>query len=222
MREPNLRRVVVFRAKNAETMYLLAMVGEENGMKALLLNGKASENPTLEQVRRTLATELSVAGCALEVFELRHMDIAPCQGCFGCWEKTPGECLIDDASKEIARALVRAELLILLTPLTFGGYSSELKKALDRQICFISPFFMKIQGETHHKPRYPRSPRLLGLGVTKTKDPEAEGIFTTLVRRNALNFHSPLHASAVFDASAAQEMIRASIVNLLGELEMLP
>jgi len=49
-------------------------------------------------------------------------------GCFGCWNKTPGTCVMKDDSAKIAKAVVNSDLLIFLTPITFGGYSSELKK----------------------------------------------------------------------------------------------
>lgn len=39
------------------------------------------------------------------------------------------------------------------------------KKGLDRLIGLVSPFFTKIAGETHHRPRYDRYPALLAVGV---------------------------------------------------------
>ena len=190
-------------------------------MKAILLNGEVDENRTLRLVLQMLADDLTAAGFELEVFELRKLDIAPCQGCFGCWLRSPGECLIEDASKDVVRALVRADLLIFLTPVTFGGYSSELKKVLDRAICFVSPFFVKIQGRTHHRARYERSPRLLGLGITKNMDSESAELFESLVERNAVNFHAPSHAATVVDGNNSSETIRSKVLGALAELETL-
>jgi multimeric flavodoxin WrbA len=45
---------------------------------------------------------------------------------------TPGECVIKDAGCDVARDVSHSDLVILLTPMSFGGYSSELKKAVDR------------------------------------------------------------------------------------------
>ena len=42
-----------------------------------------------------------------------------------------------------------------------GGYSSELKNAVDHLIPNILPFFANVDGETHHKPRYKRYAKLL-------------------------------------------------------------
>ncbi len=78
---------------------------------------------------------------------LRDIDIAPCVGCFGCWLQTPGISLIDDAAREVTRKIMGSDLVAYVTPITFGGYLSDLKKALDRSIGLISPFFTRIGGE---------------------------------------------------------------------------
>lgn len=187
--------------------------------KCVLLDGQVAERGGLDRVRGPLTEELTEVGFKLDTFELQYLDIAPCQGCFGCWVRNPGECLIDDESKTIVRAIVQAELLVLFTAVTFGGYSSELKKALDRGICLVSPFFMKIQGETHHEPRYKRMPRLLGVGVMKARDVQCEQIFASLVRRNSINLHSPACAAVVIDGNGSEEEIRSNLAEAVAEVE---
>jgi multimeric flavodoxin WrbA len=86
---------------------------------------------------------------------------------------------------------------VYVTPVTFGGFSSELKKAVDRLIPNISPYFARVQGETHHQRRYAHSPSLIGLGILPQPDREAEAIFKTLVEHNALNWRSSRTAAAV-------------------------
>jgi multimeric flavodoxin WrbA len=164
-------------------------------MNALVLDGfRGVEGQSILAV---LTNALAQAGYATEVVALRDKTIAPCLGCFGCWIKTPGECVIDDDGRAVARAAVRSDLLVYVTPVTFGGFSSELKKAVDRLIPNISPFFARVRGETHHQKRYPRCPSLIGLGILPQSDREAEAIFKTLVEHNALNFRSPRTAAAV-------------------------
>ncbi|MGW8180458.1 MAG: NAD(P)H-dependent oxidoreductase, partial [bacterium] len=121
----------------------------------------------------------------------------------------------------IVSTIVKADLLVLLTPITFGGYSSELKKLLDRAICLVSPFFMKVQGETHHTPRYESLPRLLGVGVASGCDIECQKIFKTLVQRNALNLHAPACSAAVVDGTGSDEEIRSEILDSISDLGVL-
>jgi multimeric flavodoxin WrbA len=188
-------------------------------MTGVILDGEVTGQEKLEKTRILLTHQLEGAGYQLELFRLREMEIAPCQGCFGCWVRNPGACLIEDDSQSVVQAIVRSELLVLLTPLTFGGYSSELKKGLDRGICLVSPFFSTVKGETHHKPRYDQLPKLLGVGVTSAKDLECEQIFEELVHRNAVNFHSPCVATAVIDTAQSDAEIRLELAHAIGGLE---
>src|SRR5437763_961779 len=67
-----------------------------------------------------------------------------------------------------------------VAPIKNNGYSSELKKAVDRIICLISPLFKRIDGEVNHHDRYARYPDLLGVGVLPAPHAAQEQIFHTL------------------------------------------
>ena len=111
---------------------------------------------------------------------------------------------------------MQSDLSVLFTPVIFGGYSAELKKALDRALlCLVAPFFMKINGEVHHKPRYVRYPRLMGVGVLPHADKESEEIFKKVVERNALNLHVPAHIAGVILSDQGEEKSRKHIKTLL-------
>lgn len=184
-------------------------------MKGLVLSGAAEESHMAETVARIATGMLRERGWEVDTLSLRDLAIAPCTGCFGCWVKTPGTCLIPDAGREAARMAIGSDLLVLVTPVTFGGYSSQLKKSLDRMIPLISPFFMKVCGETHHRPRYERYPRLLALGTLPCPDAESERTFSTLVARNAINFHAPAHAAGVICDDDPSGKVRDTIRGLL-------
>ncbi|MEW5825244.1 MAG: flavodoxin family protein [Candidatus Bipolaricaulota bacterium] len=164
-------------------------------MKAVVLDGSRDERDSA--LLAHLVDSLARADHAVEVIALREKKIAPCLGCFGCWVKTPGECVLADDGRDVARALARSDLMAYFTPVTFGGVSAELKKALDRMIPNISPFFARVAGETHHRRRYPRPPALLGLGTLDAPDLPAEALFKTLVERNALNLRTSRMAASV-------------------------
>lgn len=145
-------------------------------------------------------------GHTLDVIPLRELTIAPCIGCFGCWIKTPGSCVIEDAAADVTKAFIRADLVVLLTPITFGGYSSTLKRALDRALGLIRPEFHRISGEVHHLQRYPSYPRLLGLGLIDRPDEDQESTFKHLVSRNAINLFAREARSVVVHGSDSVSM----------------
>ena len=166
-------------------------------MKSTLLNGALPGDSFVDAVGAALQETLQAEGWTVTPWTLRDEKIAYCLGCFECWTKTPGLCRIDDTGREVVESIIGGDLTIYLTPITFGGYSSELKKAVDRSIGLLSPFFTHIDGEVHHQARYDRYPSLLGIGVLPASHPAQEQIFDTLVGRNAINLHAPRHSSVV-------------------------
>jgi multimeric flavodoxin WrbA len=189
-------------------------------MKAVILNGANQGDSGLIRIQKIICDELNALDWESEPFLLRDITIAACQGDFGCWLKTPGICIIKDSGRDIAGEAINSDMVILLSPVTFGGYSAELKKALDRIICLMSPFFMKINGEFHHKKRYRRYPGLIGVGVLEKPDEESRQIFKTLVNRNAVNFHAPYEAAEVLLIDEEFDSMKAKIRKLLSTAEV--
>ncbi len=81
-------------------------------------------------------------------------NIGPCIGCFCCWRKTPGECVIKDGYENMGALIHHADEVVVISRYTYGGFSSFVKNAFDRCIGFVLPQFEVIKGETHHKKRY--------------------------------------------------------------------
>ncbi|MFQ5560020.1 MAG: flavodoxin family protein [Nitrospinota bacterium] len=183
-------------------------------MNALILNGETSDLKIEQFILDVLADALKDKGALSQVLPLSEMDIGACTGCFGCWIKTPGICVLNDEGRDVTRKIVQNDLLIFLTPVTFGGYSSELKRGLDRIIGFVSPFFEKVSGEWHHKMRYSALPRLVGFGVLSDVDEAAAEVFHALVARNGLNMHQTPR-SEVLVMSLGKQKIKERIWNTL-------
>lgn len=184
-----------------------------NERSACLLDGGVRGAPATERAMRALSDLLAARGWDATAYTLREIEIAPCRGCFACWVKTPGECIIDDAGRNIARAAIRSDLLVYVTPITFGGCSSALKKAVDRMIPLILPYFTFVGSEVHHIRRYPTAPNLLGVGLLRGSDESQERIFKKLIRRNSINFHAA-DAETCFvygDTSDARSTIAAAL-----------
>ena len=185
-------------------------------MRAVILNGAHKDEKALDGIYDIIVDELTSIGWEVTSYTLRDNTIANCMGCFGCWIKTPGICRFKDVTREIAKQFIQSDLSVLFTPVTFGGYSAELKKALDRTLlCLVAPFFTKINGEVHHKPRYVRYPRLMGVGVLPHTDKESEKIFKTVVKRNALNLYVPAYVAGVIVSDQGEGRSRKHIKSLL-------
>ncbi len=166
-------------------------------MIAVILDGSAATDAAGTQIREALVSQLTERGWNTEEVLLRNKKISPCAGDFFCWVRTPGTCFLDDDNRSIAEKVMSGDLLIYLTPVTFGGYSSILKGMVDHMIPNISPFFQSINGETHHKQRYKTYPDMMTIGWINEPDPQAETLFKYLTERNSINFFCKKHYSNV-------------------------
>ena len=168
-------------------------------MKAIILNGFEKETGEIAKIHDLMLEELKKLNWETTSIILKDIDIAYCMGCFGCWVQTPGECVIKDYEIDIVKNLVQSDLVIYFTPITFGGYSSILKKALDRQISRVLPYFTKVDGEVHHEQRYEKRQPLIGIGFLANPDAEKEEVFKTLIYRNSLNAGSPYQQAIIYE-----------------------
>lgn len=81
-------------------------------------------------------------------------NIHHCIGCFGCWIKTPGSCVIRDKYGDMGEYLSKSEEVIIISKCCYGGFSPFVKNILDRSISYMHPDFVIKNGEMHHKRRY--------------------------------------------------------------------
>lgn len=77
-----------------------------------------------------------------------------CIGCFACWLKTPGRCVIKDDYQGMGEKISKVDELFIISKSTFGSYSSVVKNVLDRSISYVLPYFDIRNGEMHHGERY--------------------------------------------------------------------
>lgn len=158
----------------------------------------------------------------IETFRLRYFKIEHCIGCFDCWFKNPGRCIYTDAVDNILQRVLDSDTVIFFTPLVFGGYSSELKKIMDRFLPLILPFFTNIKGETHHLSRYGNIPRFVGIGISHEHRGKSALCFQTLVGRNAINYHASSFSADVVSSLNSRAAIRSQFQNLLSRKDRIP
>ena len=115
--------------------------------------------------------------------------IKKCMGCFGCWLKTPGRCVIPDEYQRMGELAAKAEELTIISKCSFGSYSSFVKNVLDRSMSYVLPFFEIREGEMHHRKRYDNQflMRVIFYGSDITE--EEKETAKELVKANAVNLH---------------------------------
>jgi hypothetical protein len=163
-------------------------------MNITILNGNpAPENAAFDRYVGGLVEALQSSRHAVTLLQLRDMEIHYCTGCWGCWVKTPGECVAKDDSAKVCRAAIQSDLLLHASPVIMGFYSALLKKATDKMIPLVHPYVTADQGEAHHRARYDQYP-LFGLLLQQeagTDDEDIE-IIREVHSRTALNIKTRL------------------------------
>lgn len=172
-------------------------------MTAVLLNGASSPTDPTHALCAEIERQLAALFETVRSFHLAGYDIGHCMGEFDCFVKTPGRCRIHDEGQEIERAVHDADLVVLVTPLHHGGYAADLKKAVDRLLPLISPFFRKAGDMTHHALRYEHRARWAAVALDTTPSPERTRLFRAFAETNALNFGSPAWGAAVVGSDRA-------------------
>lgn len=94
------------------------------------------------------------------IVNTKNLDLKSCKGCFDCWYKTPGLCIQKDDMPVILQTIMNSDLIVYITDVKAGFVGSELKKALDKTIPLIHPYFDISYGEIHHKARYDDFPNI--------------------------------------------------------------
>lgn len=77
----------------------------------------------------------------------------PCVGCFSCWVKTPENCIYKDGGS-INKIMASVDEVIIISKNTFGGFSSSIKRHIDRSLSFVKPLFTFRNGMMRHVKRH--------------------------------------------------------------------
>ena len=187
--------------------------------KALILDGTNAGDETGRRISTILQAELRAQAWEIEHLALKDMRFGHCAGDFFCWIRTPGVCKMNEAARMVARAAARCDLLVFLTPVTFGGYSAALKGAVDRLTQNNLPFFEGNDGEIHHQPRYLHHPGLLAIGWMDEVNGDEGAIFHHLVQRNAANLHCTHAVSGILHTGQKDGAVTTAIRNWVSETQ---
>lgn len=127
-------------------------------MNILLINGspKGKGSNTYKLSTAFIEGIKKVKGeeCKVEEMQVNRLEIKPCLGCFSCWNKTPGECVIKDDMSAVIEKLLWADVTIWSFPLYYFNVPGGLKNLIDRQLPMVLPFMVSGAESGSHPTRY--------------------------------------------------------------------
>jgi multimeric flavodoxin WrbA len=154
-------------------------------MKAAVVSDKDYRTGLFVRLKDAVLAFLNEKGFEIELIEVGRDDLAFCMGCFGCWVKKPGECVINDSMAAINRSYVQSDAFVYLSPVVFGQVSANIKNAIDRWLPNILPFFeIRPDGSTMHPARYGRMPKVVFIGYGEDLSEEDAGLFTDIIKKH--------------------------------------
>lgn len=126
--------------------------------------------------------------------------IQNCIGCFGCWIKTPGACVIRDEYGNLGEMLSKCDEMLIISECFYGGFSDFTKNVLDRGISFVHPYFVIRKGKMHHKLRYKNRIKLKAWFYGNDITDEEKETAKKLVNANAINFNVIKHSVTFYNS----------------------
>ncbi|MDR1086083.1 MAG: hypothetical protein LBP22_14795 [Deltaproteobacteria bacterium] len=124
--------------------------------------------------------------------------IRPCLGCFGCWVKTPGQCVINDRGREMPSLLGNAGEIIFISRLVFGHLSPEVKTVIERSLASLLPFMIIKNGRMVHEGRRTHDFSLKGVFYGHNSE-EARSLAADIIAGNALNLGAQICETLFFN-----------------------
>lgn len=158
---------------------------------------------------RPLPLELSSHPDAVCV-DLTRLKIANCVGCFGCWTKTPGRCVIRDDAVKVYPLIAQSETVLYVSRIKYGGYDTVMKTMLERAIPVQQAFIRVVNGETHHVQRSvaPKDAVILAYGAS---DEEEQVLFRQLIARNAHNMNFQSYRVLFCREDQVQDLVQTEV-----------
>ena len=129
------------------------LIDKGEKMKILVLNGSPKKKSDTFRLTDAFLKGLNRHNeHEITVIDVINKKISPCRGCFGCWQKLEGHCVIVDDQNEILDLYRDSDIIIWSFPLYCYGMPSHLKAVLDRTIPLVKMKMVQLpDGTVRHE-----------------------------------------------------------------------
>ena len=100
-------------------------------MNVLIIKGSPHEKGTTSLLAKKFEEGARAAGHVVQEIDAAHVDIKSCLGCNYC-RKNNGICIHNDDMADAYPMLSDADAIVFVTPLYYFGFTSQIKKVIDR------------------------------------------------------------------------------------------
>jgi multimeric flavodoxin WrbA len=136
------------------------------------------------QVGLQLYQEILSKGIEADYVSLDGVEVKPCVSCGGCTYKTYGRCVTRDDGDWIYPKVIRSDVLIFVTPITFGSYSFKIKRVFDKFGLIMDRHYFVENGELVKGGMQGRQFKFYAVGIKDDCILEEIDAFKKLVHEN--------------------------------------
>lgn len=112
---------------------LLLTDNQGTPMKIVMLTGSPHRQGTSALLADEFIAGASSKGHTIVRFDTAFEKVGPCRACYYCNEHN-GECIQQDAMRNILPEVLSADMIVLVTPLYYYNMTAQLKAVLDRMM----------------------------------------------------------------------------------------
>jgi len=161
-------------------------------MKITIFNGSPrAENGNTHFMVEQFIKGAEQAGAEVENIFLAKKKINPCKGCFSCWLKTPGKCVIKDDMAELLEKFADLDIIVFATPLYVDNVTGIMKNFMDRIIPLGDPHIEKDEnGESVHVNKLGNVPKLVVISNCGFPEQSHFQVLELLFKRIARNMRT--------------------------------
>lgn len=160
-------------------------------MKAYIISDKCYKTEKYNKLYKLVYNYLKARGFQIDCKEIEKNELAFCRGCFSCWFRSPGKCIIKDAMNGINDKSMSSDVVVYISPVVFGQFSPNMKNAIDRWIVNMLPFIeIRPDGSSMHRPRYSTYPKQIIIGYGDDVYFEDIQIFKDITQKHRYNIET--------------------------------